>query len=129
MNQIEKLFNKLPIKSLESELADVLVDNCAYLVPAAPVEDKIAFFALCNSGLSFLAAGTGHFNPTYKTDQKDGMNIYYSHLAKYEFCFVLPSDIAPQVNAMAREAFNKKHPGVMITQSPVVNGKVNQKTF
>ncbi len=130
MYDIKHLFKNLPIQSLEQDFADILATNCPYLVPAAPVEEKNAFFGLCSVGQSFLEAGTGHFNPLYKTEQKDGIiTILYSFLAKYEFCFNLPSEIAPKMNAIARDVFNAKHPGTVVTQSPVANGKVRIMPF
>jgi hypothetical protein len=72
----DKLFSNIQFEYIDQVAGSALSDNCTYLVPASPVDDKIAFFAILNGSGSFLESGVGHFNPAYKTERENGIMIY-----------------------------------------------------
>ncbi len=79
MSDLSAMFHNIPMDSVFSDESQILADSCAYLVPKPVKDEKIAFFGLLNLSSSFLEAGTGHFNPAYKTDKNDGMIHVRSH--------------------------------------------------
>jgi hypothetical protein len=71
----EILFNGIPMEWIDESAGCALAENCSYVIPSAPVEEKLAFFGLVCIGNSFLEAGVGHFNPAYKSDKENGRDF------------------------------------------------------
>ena len=70
-----KLFNDISFEWIDHQAGSTLGENCAYLVPRSPQDEKIAFYGILNLAESFLDAGIGHFNPAYKTEKENGNYI------------------------------------------------------
>ena len=74
---------------------------------------------------SFLDAGIAHFTPAHKTEKENGNYIWFHTIAEYEFIFTLPTELAHQIQTIAKDLFINKHPGMTMTQSAISNGRVS----
>jgi hypothetical protein len=72
-------FKGIQFETIDEVAAETLAKGCAYLVPSAPIDEKIGFFGILNSASSFLEEGVGHFNPQYKQDKDNGNSVWIIH--------------------------------------------------